>query len=978
MATNSGPIPLIGGGTPIDTNGLWLTLDAVSNDEAFLTIHGTTNGVEYQVLSRESLNDTNGWQPEGPMVWGGANTNWTPTTAFENGRTNLFFWAQSQIDTTGTGIPDWWWLKYFGTTAGADAYVDPAGDGWNNLEKFQNGMNPNQFYTPPAPQGVTVSYDPATGMATVSWLASPGPVTSYTINFNGVVTNVSAGTTSFTESFANTPSDIANNGPTVYSTFQVQANYAGGSSPQVSTSLESDYPLVGVIAGSSESAYLTAAASTLPADTTAIRLSRIDIYAESYYGDSSFDTNWDIPVSAFANGLYPIPSFMQAAPVDSYGQSDYRWWVQTVTTNGSASSWAGRGGGYGLSPDGSTTWYEPPFYDGRAQLKQDLVFILRAASQNQAFYFQEWNTNYFYAGAGGNTGYFTYDFGNPANYAWASPYNANGESQVDGSQFFSWDPFEPFDDNYRYENFVFNTANVDGSGAMTTGVVDDNGQLELWDPTYQISYPSTVHQTTNAWLTANQTRWLYSEWEVDNSNVISQNFPTYSMSASARNIYGLPFVSTELAYPTSSGLGTTTLSAGSQVTLSSALSYPEIYLETAQPQFQTVEYDFWNPAASSYQTPPNQDLVPGMSGFSVTNKSRLMILPVGQEATIAGYAKLAVTNGYPGVYAYLGQYFDKAYAVDNNGNVTTNQTGILSPYGDFFPTQPGPAALVTMPDVDTGVCGTCRVYCVSLVLDANHDGVMDTSFGGPDATSASSPTIFWANNNYDRFTLDSDGTNYYDDDVAPSSKDAPCPYTSNTPTPDCNYLDGDGHRVISCERDLEDFARLWVCGVTSNLLAALPAGSTVTLNWGDVGSPHSANPTIDIFTAADPDGGIGYLTNSTIASEQDDSLFSPYIGRLGPGGSLQLNASTFTNNWAGNHFIWCGVSNGVGQLNLTIADGSGNVLAQASQWIEIKDIKQMYERWTVGEQPSVAPLTNAEAASEDLAPYTMPFRYTQP
>ena len=55
----------------------------------------------------------------------------------------------------------------------------------------------------------------------------------------------------------------------------------------------------------------------------------------------------------------------------------------------------------------------------------------------------------------------------------------------------------------------------------------------------------------------------------------------------------------------------------------------------------------------------------------------------------------------------------------------------------------------------------------------------------------------------------------------------------------------------------------------------------------------------------------------------------------------------------------CGVSNGTGGLNLTIADGSGNVLAQSTAYLQIVDIKQMYERWTVGDQPNVAPTTNA-------------------
>ena len=92
--------------------------------------------------------------------------------------------------------------------------------------------------------------------------------------------------------------------------------------------------------------------------------------------------------------------------------------------------------------------------------------------------------------------------------------------------------------------------------------------------------------------------------------------------------------------------------------------------------------------------------------------------------------------------------------------------------------------------------------------------------------------------------------------------------------------------------------------------------------------PSSGNPTIDLFTAADPDGGIGYQTNETIATQQTNILQGRYIGRLGPGQSIQLNASQFANDWAGNYFIWCGVSNGIGGLTLTIADGNGNTLAR--------------------------------------------------
>ena len=251
---------------------------------------------------------------------------------------------------------------------------------------------------------------------------------------------------------------------------------------------------------------------------------------------------------------------------------------------------------------------------------------------------------------------------------------------------------------------------------------------------------------------------------------------------------------------------------------------------------------------------------------------------------------------------------------------------------------------------------------------------MDLSFNGPDATSQNSPYTFWRDNNFDRLATDAFDGVQYDDDVSSASSDAICSYTGVS-TPDCNYLDGAGHRVIPCVRDVQDFTRLWVCGITSNLLAALPAGSTITLNWGDVGSPNSGNPTIDLFTAVDADGGMGYLTNSTTALIQTDPVSCPYIGRLGPGSNLQLNASQF-NGWAGNHFIWCGVTNGSGQLTMTIADGSGNILGQASAWIQIKDIKDMYERWTVGDNPKLAPMNTATNAANDLPdPTQPPFQY---
>src|SRR5206468_2343500 len=113
--------------------------------------------------------------------------------------------------------------------------------------------------------------------------------------------------------------------------------------------------------------------------------------------------------------------------------------------------------------------------------------------------------------------------------------------------------------------------------------------------------------------------------------------------------------------------------------------------------------------------------------------------------TVSGWAKMAIVNGYTNKFAYLEQYFDKAWKFG-----TTNETGVLSPYGEFFPTEPGPTELVTMRDIDPPYDrGTGVVHVIKLQLDVNHDGVMDLSFGGPNNTSASGPFVFWLNNDND-------------------------------------------------------------------------------------------------------------------------------------------------------------------------------------------------------------------------------------
>jgi hypothetical protein len=890
-----------------------------------------------------SLPGNPNWNATGMVIYGSETTNWTALPLMPVNLTgNLFFRLRSDISSDGSGLPDWWELEYFGHT-GIDPYADPDGDGWNNLQEFQNGTSPTAFNTPPAPQGLTVSYNANNNTAAVNWLPSPGPVTGYTITDSaGNATNVSATATSFQNVV----------GASVGG-YTVTADYAGGNSAASSVALHPSPPNYAFINGAH--GYVNLVLYDPPADLSDVIIHRTSQQSTSYingvlvkfwpvgsaanYPNDLADGDFDIPAASFTNGIAAIP----AAQMFSFGS--YNLTVQTIRSNGLSSAvWTG------------SYVYNNVFVDGRAQLKDNLRFRLRAASDNGPFE--------------------VFPTLEPTNYVYAGFY--------DSYSYFS--PLQPFSENNYFRNFVFDANNL-----LTTNSTDNvyNGieiagaliGMPATGVFYAYPYDTIYYDDDSYFVDTDVALSSTPGWQADFSGFITTNglpsAPASVLTASLSQ-YILPdYDAVTIGYSPASDQNFNGLNCLAQLAVvytnnqfvyvtqsPGAAPLSEVmYLDYDQPDLQVADYYFARPGIDPL---PEQGFNARPSPFSPTNTTPLMIAGVGQPMPqIAGYAKLAVTNGYSGVYGYLGQYFDKAYQI-TNGVVTTNSAGVLSPYGNFFATQPGAAALVTMPDVDTGQRGTNIVYAISLNMDANHDGNMDLSFNGTDATSQSQPYTFWANNNYDRWDYDGVFLTPEQDDLLTNG------------VADCNYTDFFGNRIIPDTRDLEDFARLWVCGVTSNLLAALPSGSTVTLSWGDVGSPNPGNPTIDLFQAADADGGIGYLTNETIATEQIDSAQAAYVGRVSPGQSIQLNANFFGSTWRGDHFIWCGVSNGTGGLILTIADASGNVLGQTTAYIQIQDIKNMYERWTVGDEPGVAPLANAIPATEGLSVGASAFEYTPP
>jgi hypothetical protein len=904
-------------------------------------------GVSYTIQSvTDLLKASNAWQYEGTIV-GSYLTNWTPLSVAQYNRTNLFIRLRSELSSDGSSIPDWWEAQYGLTNVDPEGQ-DSAGDGYTVYQKYELGVNPSTWTTPRAPQGLTVAFNATSGIASLQWLSSPGNVTGYTVEksytyaWSNTVQDFSASVASYSDNVsANCPNPWQ--AGTISVSYTVQAHYAGGNSA-LSPAVPLEAPsFAGSINSNPEgSVVLTIAA--MPANTTGIRLTEIDWFAidDDDFADA-YVTNFVIAVSntssltlALANVQTPNSDF------------EYAWEGQAIQADGNESAIAnvdrtfeGKGN--------TTALMEPPFYDERVLLKQNLIFQLRAVALDTPLHFSIPQTNSADE-SDGPFGAYVGDYQYPQGYAYAGSYQF---ANFTGSPNYGvLDPFLPSEENCLFRNLVFTTGDVDENGTMMTGVGFGTGIVGVGSPNDDpitlmrpLAYVFQTNWTTfPALLDTNIACWTfydgtgkYDGLYYNNGVVFDYDAGGVIMTNNLYNWFGLHLISATVAYNDydTGNLATNIVLAGSETILPpddiSSVMPNNIYAEAEQPKFRTKEYDFWNPnpvynANSNIWVYP----LPGAPGFSTTNQTALFIAGVGSQIQIAGYAKLEVTNSaYTGVYAYLGQYFEQSYTM-TNGVATSTNTGILSPYGNFLATQPGEVALVTMPDVDTGLQGTCAVYCVSLNVDKNHDGSMDLSFNGSDATSANSPFEFWVNNGNDQVGTFGD-----------LDSDAPVPSASPNYVPLPYFQYGS----ITCQRDLENFARLWICGTP-----VLTTNYQVTLSWTNV----NGSPAINLYNSIETNGGIGYLTQTNIAFNQClASASGAYlsivftgpaaaIASITPSSSFTFPESYFTNG-GNKFFLFEGAGVGSGRLTLTISQNS-NIICQTSAYLDLQDVEKFYEQ----------------------------------
>jgi hypothetical protein len=883
----------------------------------------TLADVEYAVQTNSDLITTN-WADDGQFILGSDATNWTqfilPPPPSTN---NLFYRLQSWADSSGTGIPDWWWIKYFGQDTNVNPYADPTGDGYTLLQDFQNGWNPNVFQTPLAPSGVTSSYNPTSGVATVIWTPSQGDVTGYTIiDSAGNRYSAPASSNSITINVPDVP-NFALGEQTVYDTFQVEADYGSGNSPESQATLMEPNALFStLITGSSNAVYLTIAG--LPPNAENLSLKMIDEFADDG-GDYSHDLNHVIPVSEVTNGLFLLPPSWAFPQSDGEGNTVFYFSLQCTDSDGSVTAAIQVDNEWNYvstSPSTVGNW-PPPFLDGREQLKQNLEFQFRVADNTSPFGLITYTDDPLY-GISPETTSVT-----PTNYVYSAFYDDDNYNGIYGSPYFDLpllNIYRPFEDNELYRNFVYSSSDMNTNGNIATGV--EFPQIDYPDGAHLgLVIPPEYQPTTNVIGISpllGDAQWLctYPESLADNTGLEGMSYSvnyngqywttSLYLSNNAVNYWGLQFTNVLAWYEdTNNNYFNTTINDGNTYTTTAGPT--AFFMGTTAPQFATTEYDFWAGgwAGSEYALYQNP-VLPGQSTFTPTNSINPIIVGVGNYTGISSFAKLEVTNGaYSGVYGYLQQYLDKAYKMDDEGNVTTNTTGVVSPYGSFFATTAGVAALETMPDPDNGQRGTGVVYCASLSVDKNHDGTMDLTFNGPDATSQTSPMEFWINNG-------NDGTGVGEAINAPQFPNS----TGN---------------VIQSMRELENFARLWICGMPA---VDTTEGYHVSLSWANV---SSGSPAIKLFLSLEPDGGIGYLTNTIVASNYvGNVLNASSFGTVSTGTNFFF-PDLFFDNTTTKHLMFEGVTAGEGELVMTVTDSNSNTIAQTGVWLDLHDISDFYE-----------------------------------
>jgi hypothetical protein len=270
----------------------------------------------------------------------------------------------------------------------------------------------------------------------------------------------------------------------------------------------------------------------------------------------------------------------------------------------------------------------------------------------------------------------------------------------------------------------------------------------------------------------------------------------------------------------------------------------------------------------------------------------------------------------------------------------------------------------------------------ALAVDNNRDG--NISFDVDDQTTEENPFVFWLNNDVDRYhAVDVNADNpdgYWIEDSLDPTLGSNIDITDNT-TSYRGKVDWQLNNIPS-ERDLKDFARIWLN--IGALQSAISSGNIyVGLKWvppsGNTTFSGLPQPAIKLYVATEADGGTQYLTDLATAEDQVGTYITvggnvcyaiPDISGVAANSTIVappasgtrdydfvLPKEVFANLTSSNsttHFLFEGCAAGQGTLSLVLLTYNGTGYAKigaggGSVTFDLEDIKNLYERWTVGQ-----------------------------
>jgi len=220
-----------------------------------------------------------------------------------------------------------------------------------------------------------------------------------------------------------------------------------------------------------------------------------------------------------------------------------------------------------------------------------------------------------------------------------------------------------------------------------------------------------------------------------------------------------------------------------------------------------------------------------------------------------------------------------------------------------------------------------------LMVDANNDGKMsftDAAVHNKDRTKRHNPYQFWVNDDRDEGDNDRETEGLLD-------------WTRD---------------IIEHERDLEDFSRLWISFKGLTAIVKLTdvqlqfewQPNDGVLPW----KPAEGNPAIKLFPAAEADGGRKYLDRRDEAEHQIRPPYNTTYGLVRRDFPLLLPLSqtvlaNLTEEKPNLYLLFEGVARGKGRLVLKLLKNGQPLAEYPPLYMEIKDVKDMYEQWTVGD-----------------------------